>query len=103
METAVQEWEDQLPPWAIRKAQWNVLEIGAQLRTRDGRRCGNAHIIGIKASVHDVGRDYYQLITDAGTRIVMNSTEILGAFWPPEWISDVADVLRKFDREPEPQ
>jgi hypothetical protein len=30
--------------------------------------------------------------------MVMNSTEIFDAFWPPVYISDVQATLRKFDR-----
>lgn len=95
----VQEWDAILPHWAIRIAQPGILEVGAQLCTRDGRRMGNAHIIGFKEDALDTGRPYYHVMTDAGTRMVMNSTEINDSFWPPRWISDVKEVLRKFDRE----
>lgn len=94
----VHEWEHLLPHWAIRLAKPGIYEVGAQLCTKDGRRMGNAHIVGLKLGALDTGRPYYDVLTDAGTHIIMNSTEINDAFWPPRWISDVNEVLRRFDR-----
>ena len=94
----VEEWEHILPPYAIRRAREGMLEVGAQLCTRDGRRMGNAHIIKAKLGVLGTGRLYYTLLTDAGTVLTMNSTEINECFWPPRLISDVNEVLRKFAR-----
>jgi hypothetical protein len=101
----VKEWEQILPHWAVRAAQPGILDVGAQLCTRDGRRMGNAHIIGLKAGTLDYGRPYYRVLTDAGTHMVMNSSEINECFWPPRWISDINEVIKKFDRndQPEPQ
>lgn len=90
--------ESRLPEWAVRFAIPHVLEVGAQLRTRDGRVMGNAHIVAVKAGVLDTGRAYYTILTDAGSTAVMNSTEINDVFWPPKHISRLAEVLAKFDR-----
>lgn len=98
LERMVKEWEMLLPSWALRHAKPGMLELGAQLPTKDGRRHGNGHIIEIKPGVLGSGRLYYTVLTDAGQRIVMNSTEIYSGFYPPRWITDVAEVLRKFDR-----
>lgn len=92
----VAEWEAILPHWAIRKAKENILEVGNQLPTRDGRRMGNAHIIEQFTAQYDHGRPYYRVLTDAGTLMIMNSGEINECFWPPKYVSDVQEVVRKF-------
>jgi hypothetical protein len=99
MEDLVREWENQLPPWAIRHAIGNVLEVGTQLPTKDGRRMGNAHIIEITQSpLGAMGRQYYVVLTDAGSKMVMNSSEIAECFHPPRYVADVNEVLRKFQQ-----
>lgn len=105
MQALVQEWEDLLPTWAVRHAVQGVLEAGAQLPTRDGRRMGNAHIVAVLASRLDLTRPYYSVLTDAGNSMILNSTEINEIFWPPAYIADVSVILAKFERskEAEPQ
>ncbi len=86
--------EDYLPKWAICRAH-GTLMLGAQLPTKDGRRMGNAHIIGeVEKDVHH----YFVVLTDAGSQLIMTEREIAECFYPPEWVSDVSEVLRKFSR-----
>lgn len=102
---AMQEFEmshGPIPPWAKERNWAYELIPGAQLCTRDGRKTGNAHIIDIEH------RDYpgqaglitvYRCITDAGSIFAFTEQEIETGFYVGDWISDVADVLAKFDRE----
>jgi hypothetical protein len=100
-EAQIQEWDDMLPQWAIRKAMPGILEVGCHLPTRDGRVMGNAHIVEITAGLMGRGRPYYTVVTDAGTTVVMNSTEINDTFWPPRYISGVGEVRRKVNLDGE--
>lgn len=85
-----------LPPWAIGYAKGEYV-LGAQLPTRDGRRCGNAHIID--QSVEPVhGQTVFQILTDAGSDMRLLASEIYELFYPPVWVSDVGEVIRKFGR-----
>jgi hypothetical protein len=90
--------EDHLPKWAICRAR-GVLMLGAQLPTRDGRRNGNAHIVGSKQGCLGTGQIIYSVLTDAGSEMAMTAEEIAECFYPPEWVSDVREVLKKFQRK----
>lgn len=90
-----------LPEWAVGLADGNLL-VGAQLPTRDGRRMGNAHIVAI------IDKTYaslmkpvtvYLVLTDAGNSMVMLDTEVHEAFYPPKYVSNVDEVVKKFWRE----
>lgn len=89
-----------IPGWAIRMAQPEALELGAQLATKDGRRFGNAHIIAIEPGKHTEDL-LYTVLTDAGNIMRMSAAEIHNGFHPPRWISDVDEVKAKFLREPQ--
>ena len=97
-EASIKEWEDILPEWVIRKATPGLYEVGCNLPTRDGRRMGNAHIVKAEPDKLGLGRMYYTCLTDAGSTFVMNSSELAECFWPPKWVSDLNEILRKFDR-----
>lgn len=88
-----------LPDWAIGKTNGDFV-LGAQLPTRDGRRMGNAHIIGILEAIHG-GFFVYRCLTDAGSEIYLNGAELDECFYPPVYVSDVAEVTRKFMVAPE--
>lgn len=90
--------EDHLPAWAVCRAR-GVLMLGAQLSTRDGRRMGNAHIVGITPGCLGTERLMYSILTDAGSKTAMTAEEIAECFYPPQWVSDVNEVLRKFQRK----
>lgn len=70
---------DNLPPWATGMAKgWT--DIGAQLCTKDGRRIGNAVLIG---SVELHGRTFYQVVTDIGTTVRFTEEELGETFYQP--------------------
>lgn len=85
-----------LPDWAIGKLNGELV-LGAQLCTRDGRRTGNAHIIGITNSKYD-GSELFLVLTDAGTKMACSRGEVEYFFYPPKYRSNVEEVLRKFQR-----
>lgn len=90
-----------LPHWAIGTTNGQLVE-GAQLPTRDGRRAGNAHIVGLE--VKQIGlhgaKVFYSVLTDAGTVMTLTGAEIAKLYYPPRWVCDVSEVLRKFSRRP---
>lgn len=87
------------PEWAIGRAGGQYL-IGAQLPTRDGRRMGNGHIINACEGYGILeGVTVYGALTDAGSVISMTANELDKCFHPPQWVSNVDEVIRKFFRE----
>jgi len=86
-----------LPEWAVGHADGQYV-LGAQLPTRDGRRMGNAHIISTLSPANQCEAEFNQftILTDAGTEMVMNGRELAECFYPPQYVSDVKEVLRKF-------
>lgn len=91
--------EELLPEWAIGKTSGEYV-LGAQLCTRDGRRTGNAHIVGFDGvnglTLNDVTYVIYIVLTDAGNVIKLIRPELESMFYPPQWVSDVNTVIRKF-------
>lgn len=100
-EELIAEAEARLPEWAVARAHGMLLE-GAQLPTRDGRRMGNAHIIRIVPSTHDMPSLNYLILTDAGNTVVFSESEIREQFYPPEFIGTVSDIIDKFWRSDVP-
>jgi hypothetical protein len=84
----------QLPEWATARA--SGLELGAMLPTRDGRRTGNAHIIRISPAPKGRMGLQYLILTDAGNTFVMSEPEILSQYYPPQWVADVNETVKKF-------
>jgi hypothetical protein len=88
MTTAVPDPSDDfklyLPDWATgTTTSWCV---GAQLRTKDGRRLGNAVIASYR-----LGKlSPWEVVTDAGTTLRLDEAELDELFWPPSWVMDVA-------------
>lgn len=72
------------PDWAIGTA--TALAPFAQLCTRDGRNVGNSVVSGHK--VMERGREYWPVLTDAGTTLMLNDAEVAELFWPPRWLMD---------------
>jgi hypothetical protein len=89
-----------LPEWAIGRAHGEFVE-GAQLPTKDGRLMGNAHIIKIVPALKDAPSLNHLILTDAGNTFVMSKNELEDRFHPPEYVSSVKDILRKFWRHEE--
>ena len=90
-------FDDMMPDWAIGTA--SELAPGAQLCTRDGRWVGNAVISGPKVLVH--GHEFWPVLTDAGTTLLLNDAEVTQLFWPPRWLMDPATApgQRKLKKE----
>lgn len=86
-----------LPEWAVDFAHGKLV-LGAQLCTRDGRRMGNAHIVAIPEREF-VRNEVYLILTDAGNSVAMLESEIKDAFYPPKYVSNVGEVIKKFWRE----
>lgn len=81
----VAEYEAQLPPWAIGKAK-GFDDIGAQLCTKDGRKMGNAIVVGTKTAIN---MDALVIITDAGNMLTLTERELRESFHEPVWLLDV--------------
>lgn len=88
-----------IPHWAINNCDGTYV-LGAQLPTRDGRRCGNAHIIHIEPAIWDKSVSVHTVLTDAGNEMRLTADEINELFHPPKWISSVDDVINRFKRIP---
>lgn len=75
-----------LPEWA----EWSTdkFEVGAQLRTRDGRRVGNGCIIGTE-------KDVFCVLTDMGSRIKLTMSELEELFYTPCYIMNVDEYISK--------
>lgn len=84
-----------IPDWAVGKCEGEYV-LGAQLPTRDGRQCGNGHIIHIGPAPWDKTAPLYTVLTDAGNTMKLTRIEIEGLFYPPKWVSSVDDVIRRF-------
>lgn len=88
------------PQWAIDDAHGQLV-LGAHLPTKDGRHTGNAHIVAITAGCLGSGRLVYTILTDAGSSMHLLEEEVHAYYHPPEWVSDVAQVVRRFGRSEE--
>lgn len=86
------------PSWAISHTNGELV-LGAHLPTRDGRRTGNAHIIDIQPAPWSEDVPLFTVLTDAGTAIRLISGEVQAYFYPPEWVSDVQEVIKRFSRQ----
>jgi hypothetical protein len=84
--------DDLLPEWATGRTT-TFMTVGAQLRTRDGRRCGNAVVVDVaKRGFNELTQSAIVLAavaTDIGTRMHLDETELIELFYEPEWTMDV--------------
>lgn len=96
--------EDPLPHWAIRTSEGNYLEVGAQLRTKDGRCCGNAFVTELvpysDGLMEFLGEEGFTagIRTDAGSDMRLTRVEMEEHFHPPQFIVDVEEAKLKFPR-----
>lgn len=84
-----------IPDWAIGSCN-GAYVVGAQLPTRDGRRCGNAHIIYIEPASWDESILVHTVLTDAGTTMKLTRNELKELFHSPKWVSSIEEVICKF-------
>jgi len=95
-----EKWWHLMPPpeWAEGVAEG--LEVGAQLPTKDGRRCGNAHIVRESVPAGSTALYQFEALTDAGTELTLAPDEIEELFHPPTYVSDVRRIREKFGDGP---
>ena len=88
-----------LPEYAIETFDGHY-RPGCMLPTRDGRKRGNAHIIGNleKVQQHQL-RAYFLVITDAGSEMHLSLQEIDELFYMPPYVADVEEVIKHFRRK----
>ncbi len=81
------DWSDEdclLPEWAVRRSGGNYMEPGAQLATRDGRRCGNAYVD--RTEPHDSLGLVAVVVTDMGNSMRMTLRELEELFHSPAYV-----------------
>lgn len=85
VETEIEQPEehDSIPEWATGRAKAST-DFGAQLCTRDGRRCGNAVVF----ECAPVGEYVVKVCTDAGNVMTLSAVEIDDLFYPAKWLMD---------------
>lgn len=76
-----------LPEWAIARTSL-LTTIGAQLRTKDGRRCGNA--VTVEFPIESHGLILAKVITDAGSEMLLTENELGELFYQPEYVMDIS-------------
>lgn len=85
-----------LPSWASHRS--SDLQLGSQLCTRDGRRCGNAVVAAVRINSH--GGRVYEVITDVGNVIHAEACEVNEMFHPPEyvmkdeWVAEITERVK---------
>lgn len=82
-----------LPEWATRHSNGAYMEAGAQLRTRDGRRMGNAYVDRIEG--HASTGELAVVITDMGSRSRMTAAELEELFYPPSYVMRVDEARQR--------
>jgi hypothetical protein len=60
-------------------------EIGSQLLTKDGRKCGNAVIVERVKSMLTPRWSGWIVVTDAGNEMNLTEPELDELFYPPKW------------------
>lgn len=86
-----------LPEWAVAHNVGEQVVIGAQLCTKDGRRHGNAHIVGALEVTLDTGvTTTYHCITDAGNEMHLSHSEINSEFYIGKYISSPGRIWKEF-------
>lgn len=80
--------ESMLPPWATGEYK-GVVVVGTQLSTRDGRRCGNAVVVGIN-EYESLFKSWliHTVITDIGNKLELTHREMEELFHEPKWVMD---------------
>lgn len=78
-----------MPEWAIGVS--DGIQVGSQLCTRDGRRIGNARVVG--SEVELAGSMFsikaWPVRTDFGNELFLTTSEIEEFFYPPKWLMSV--------------
>lgn len=75
-----------LPEWASDRTDGDYTHPNAALPTKDGRRTGNAVLIGLSDRQWENTAVTYKIVTDAGNILRVNENELKELFNPPEFI-----------------
>lgn len=78
------EAHDFIPEWATGRAKAST-DLGAQLPTRDGRRCGNAVVMQCHMVID---KPFVIVCTDAGNLMTLSPSEVDELFYPAKWVMD---------------
>lgn len=91
------------PEWAT-GVTTDPFEIGAQLYTKDGRRCGNAVTISVQQYSTGITGQLAVVVTDFGTELFLNAAELAELFHRPAWKMDIATHpgVRRFFESKQP-
>lgn len=76
----------QMPDWASGHAGGMYTALHAALPTKDGRRCGNAVMVGLSDRQWEQAPITYKVVTDAGNIMRLNENELKELFHPPEYL-----------------
>ena len=88
--------------FASSKAIWTQkvsngeLVLGAYLPTKDGRRVGNAQIIGIFPGVAPTFVFIYTVICDNGNKMMLTRAQVEDLFHAPSHVADIKEVRKRF-------
>lgn len=82
------------PHWAVGRTT-DPMQVGAQLRTRDGRRVGNAVTAAVAERTEPDGGAIAHVLTDVGTQLMLNRAELQELFYEPEWLMSTDEHLAR--------
>ena len=88
------DFPEQLPHWAIGFNTGNDVMVGAQLCTKDGRKCGNAFIYS-EATQAIEETAIYSVITDIGGYLTLTASEIIELFYISEYLMDTEEAKKR--------
>jgi len=77
--------DELLPFWAERLSDGNYMEVGAQLCTKDGRRFGNAKVIGL-GIILQIQTPIAIVKTESGNEMKLTEKELRRYFYKPQYI-----------------
>lgn len=92
VEPLKREPEQELPEWAVGLNSDLQLVAGAQLLTKNGRRCGNAAISCVHEEEHG---NVYCVVTDAGNHMRLNKDEVNELFEIGDYLMDPQEVANR--------
>ena len=94
-----------MPEYAVGLNLSGNAVVGSQLHTRDGRRVGNAYVVGIEyvddptdTSDVSIGMPIFLCVTDAGNRLKLTAEEIDSLFYISNLVADPLEVLKRFPK-----
>ena len=94
-----------MPEYAVGLNLSGNAVVGSQLHTRDGRRVGNAYVVGIEYMVDPtdtsdapIGISIFLCVTDAGNRLKLTVEEINSLFYISNLVVDPLEVLKRFTK-----